>query len=210
MLLALAHLNCSPSAAWMAAYLARSQQQLRHYTPQGLANTAWALAHLGYRPPQPWARAFLRRCKAQLPHFQSEDFSTIIWALATLDIKPAKPWLHAYLQAMDGKFEGLTPQALTGTIWALAKLEHQPPASWAQAFMAQVDVKSGGHTMDYSGVILHGFTTWAAGRLNLEMGRAAPRAALQPHELLAQAHGPGVAMGGAEEEAPALTLIAAA
>lgn len=209
-LLALAHLRCSPSSLWMASYTSRSQQQLRSYTAQGLANTAWALAHMGYKPPKKWTKAFLARCAALLPTFQPTDFSTIIWALATLDVRPSKAWLEAYLQAMDGHFQGLSSQGLTSTIWALGKLEHQPPAAWVEAFMAQVDVQSSNYTMDFSSVILHGFTDWAAGRLNLSVGHqgsgSGGEGLQQVQELAAQVAHHAVVMDEAVEEAPAPVL----
>jgi hypothetical protein len=53
-LASLAKLQQRPGEAWLRAYVAAIQPQLRRFKPQELANTLWALAKLGHQPPQEW------------------------------------------------------------------------------------------------------------------------------------------------------------
>jgi len=51
----------------LQALLARSLQQMPDFSPQGLANTAWAMARLGVAPGELWLAALLEHTSRKMP-----------------------------------------------------------------------------------------------------------------------------------------------
>eukprot|EP00879_Flechtneria_rotunda_P011720 GHRR01012241.1.p1 GENE.GHRR01012241.1~~GHRR01012241.1.p1 ORF type:complete len:527 (+),score=239.26 GHRR01012241.1:1782-3362(+) len=164
------------------------------YCPQTLANTLGAMVMLSYKPPQHWSASFLAASRQLLGQFSARDFSYTIWALAMLDIQPPQQWMDAFLVHLRKHLPGMTSSQLSPIIWALARLEHKPGVDWMQRFLNRVialtnidDNSSSSNSSesdgtasrlaprsplqlstDFSSIVLHGLTAWAAARLEYE------------------------------------------
>ena len=73
----------SPRSGSSGAGIPRGKSTPR-FTPQDLANMAWALSSLGVRPGPEWLQAFWAVCCAQLPAFNTKDLAQTAYSLARL------------------------------------------------------------------------------------------------------------------------------
>lgn len=78
--------------------------------------------------------------------------------------------MDTFLVELRQHLPNLSSHAMTNTIWALAKLDHKPGVDWMDRFLDRVIALTGTTPLvmsaDFSSIILHGLTAWAASRLN--------------------------------------------
>jgi hypothetical protein len=109
----------------MGELLQAAMPQLHGFSPQDLANMAWALATLGHAHAHSgFMCALLQAALPQLHSFSPQDLAKTIRALATLGHVDAV-FMDALLQAAAPQLRSFTPQELANTAWALASLGHE-------------------------------------------------------------------------------------
>ncbi|KAG2439888.1 hypothetical protein HYH02_010518 [Chlamydomonas schloesseri] len=89
------------SAALQAAgeaLLLRSARQLHSYSPQQLANTAWAAERLALQPPPEWVAALWPAATAALPAMRSEELVATAMAAVRLRLRPPAEWVERVLE----------------------------------------------------------------------------------------------------------------
>jgi hypothetical protein len=110
-----------------------------------------------------WLDAYLVALRQQLPEMSSSDLSTVIWALAKLNHRPGKVWMQRFLDRVA---------AVTGSTGGSSRRQQAAEAGVAagqqQAPTAPVQLSA-----DFSSIILHGITAWAAARLQYSQSAAA-------------------------------------
>ncbi len=80
--------------------LRRSEQRLLKYTPQQLANTAWAAAALGLQPPAGWEASYWPATAAVLPSMRDEELVAAATAVVKLGLQPPPEWQAALLRVV--------------------------------------------------------------------------------------------------------------
>jgi hypothetical protein len=148
----LARLGHTPDALWLSTFLELSLPQLRSFSPQNLANTAWALG--SFRTPlfgrasgggragagataaaAAWLPAFLEASRDALPELGSAGLGQIAHGLARLGQRPPDAWVSAAL----ARLVPLAPVAEVlhdaNVLWALGTWGYRPDGPTMGALM---------------------------------------------------------------------------
>jgi hypothetical protein len=108
------------SPALIEAIAAEAQAQMRHFSPQELANTAWAFAMAEISLPRLF-EAITAEARAQVRHFNPQDLANTAWAFATTGI--SSPTLfEAIATEAQMQMRRFNSQDLANTAWAFAAL----------------------------------------------------------------------------------------
>ena len=102
---------------------------LRGFTPQGLANTAWAFATAGHHAAPTLLDAIAAEAvRGGLHDFSPQNFANTAWAFAKA--AHAAPALFDAIaaEAVRGGLRDFKPQDLANTSWAFATAGHTAPA----------------------------------------------------------------------------------
>jgi hypothetical protein len=105
--------------------------QFSRFSPQGLANTAWALAALHVHPGERLSQKLLAASAGMMTSFKPIELAQLGWAVAALHIRVPEQWFRVWRGSVGQVLQGLTPQGMSMVVWAAARMsDHQlPPAS---------------------------------------------------------------------------------
>ncbi|PNH00887.1 hypothetical protein TSOC_013264, partial [Tetrabaena socialis] len=156
------------------ALLLRSHRDLRGYSPQQLANAAWAAAPLGLAPPPPeWAAQFWPAVAAALPLCHTDELVALCTASVRLRLPPPPELLDALLELTaaavaraDGgggaaaaaaeadaggaaapRFEP-TGRALASLLWCVAGWDARVPAAWTAGVLGRLEALAVGGALE--------------------------------------------------------------
>ncbi|KAF6263227.1 hypothetical protein COO60DRAFT_485251 [Scenedesmus sp. NREL 46B-D3] len=111
---------------------------LAAFTPQGLANTAWALATLRVNPGLRLTAQLLSASGAAMRKFKPVELAQLGWGLAVLRVRAPEPWVAAWRGAVAAVIDRLNPQGVSMVLWAAARIwEHQEHSALQQLWMSQ-------------------------------------------------------------------------
>jgi hypothetical protein len=106
--------------------LKHSEPRLQDFTPQNLANTAWALAKLRLRPPAAWSACLLAACRRSLPAFGPMDLANVAWALGNLGVRPPREWVDDFCLCARLQLGSFGSLATSTMLYGLAQMRHRP------------------------------------------------------------------------------------
>ncbi len=141
--------------------------RLSHWSPQNLANVAWAASAMRLRPPRPWLRAFWSASYEALPRMRAGELSMTLLALGRLRLPPPAAW-WARAEAASLAWLGArgTARQLAYCAWAAARLGVGASEAWTAAVAARaralaVEGRLGGKAARCLGRALEAVTGWA-------------------------------------------------
>jgi RAP domain len=98
---------------------------ITEFSPQGLANVAWAFAKLNHKAPFLF-KAIADRGRVVIYHFKAQELSTISWAFAKQKHN-APPLFYAIAKAAPALMSDFSPQEVSNISWAFATMNHNAP-----------------------------------------------------------------------------------
>uniref|UniRef100_A0A383VCV1 FAST kinase leucine-rich domain-containing protein n=1 Tax=Tetradesmus obliquus TaxID=3088 RepID=A0A383VCV1_TETOB len=111
---------------------------LAAFTPQGLANSAWALATLRVNPGPRLTAQLLQSSGAAMRKFKPVELAQLGWGLAVLRVRAPEPWVAAWRGAVAAVIDKLNPQGVSMVLWAAARIwEHQEHSALQQLWLSQ-------------------------------------------------------------------------
>eukprot|EP00955_Chlamydomonas_euryale_P025818 272622-Chlamydomonas_euryale.AAC.14 len=103
-----------------------AEDELPHFGPRELANTAHALARLGLADRR-YLQLTVGAAGRRLPEFGRQETANLLWALATAQHRPPAGWMDSVISGPATRhLRSFTHQELINALWALATLHFDP------------------------------------------------------------------------------------
>ncbi|KAG1659118.1 hypothetical protein FOA52_015911 [Chlamydomonas sp. UWO 241] len=115
-----------------------SEHLLDSFSPQGLANTAWAYARVGVAPPSSWADALLLCASRRSGEFAPRELAVLLWALARMKVHLPPGSTSPLLEAVRTRLPDFGAHSLSLVLWAAGTSDARPDEDWMRECAAEL------------------------------------------------------------------------
>ncbi|MEW5298450.1 MAG: hypothetical protein WDW36_001573 [Sanguina aurantia] len=157
---AFAKTHDQPSAEWVSAFYAATEQRLQTMAADNLATLLWAVAELELAPSEQWLTALISASQPQLGSFAPQSLVSVLDACAKLKFQPSPDWMCESLVVLQAYAPMLDLLAVSTVLSALVELGVRlTNLGWFSAFCQSVEPKLAASSLDQVLSICQSLTT---------------------------------------------------